>query len=89
MQHIEYCLVCKSFSQLTSQELHRALRLRIDVFMIDQKCMVNDLDDLDEHAHHLLMKQEKNTGIRYVVQEPSKTNVLLLLQTNVGWDKEI
>ena len=51
--------------------------------------ILNEMWILSSFHHHLLMKQEKNTGIRYVVQEPSKTNVLLLLQTNVGGQRNI
>ena len=66
MQYSKYDILCKPFAKLTPQELHRALKLRIDVFMIDQQCMVNDLDDLDEHAHHLLIKDSNGDVIAYL-----------------------
>lgn len=39
----------KSFSQLTTDELYDFLKLRIDVFVVEQACYYSDLDDLDRH----------------------------------------
>lgn len=37
----------KTFSQLTTNELYDFLKLRIDVFVVEQTCYYSDLDDLD------------------------------------------
>lgn len=39
----------KTFSQLTTDELYDFLKLRIDVFVVEQACYYSDLDDLDRH----------------------------------------
>lgn len=39
----------KSFDALTNNELYDLLKLRIDVFVVEQECFYPDLDDLDRH----------------------------------------
>jgi len=39
----------KYFNELTNDELYDALKLRIDVFVVEQCCYYPDLDDLDRH----------------------------------------
>ncbi len=50
----------KTFNQLTTNELYDALKLRIDIFVVEQTCFYPDLDDLDRHADtlHLYCYQE-------------------------------
>ncbi len=43
----------KTFNQLTLNELYDALKLRIDVFVVEQTCFYPDLDDLDRHPQTL------------------------------------
>ncbi|MCO4798946.1 MAG: GNAT family N-acetyltransferase [Colwelliaceae bacterium] len=43
----------KSFNQLTLDELYDALKLRIDVFVVEQTCYYPDLDNLDRHPETL------------------------------------
>ncbi|MGB1261702.1 MAG: GNAT family N-acetyltransferase [Cognaticolwellia sp.] len=49
----------KTFSQLTTDELYDLLKLRIDVFVVEQTCYYPDLDDLDRHPNtqHLFCYQ--------------------------------
>ncbi len=39
----------KTFEQLSLNELYDCLKLRIDVFVVEQTCYYPDLDDLDRH----------------------------------------
>ncbi len=48
----------KQFSQLTSIELYSILRLRAEIFVVEQNCIYNDLDGLDIGATHQLLKKE-------------------------------
>ncbi len=41
------------FDQLSAPELYAILRLRQQVFVIEQDCLYSDLDDLDQQAIHL------------------------------------
>lgn len=43
----------KIFEELTAAELYRIIKARIDVFVVEQKCLYADLDGKDESALHL------------------------------------
>ena len=43
-----------SFSDLTKKELYKVLRLRAEVFIVEQNCVYQDIDDKDQKAMHLL-----------------------------------
>jgi len=45
---------CKSFDELTTKELYAILRLRSEVFVVEQNCVFLDLDNKDLHCHHLM-----------------------------------
>jgi ElaA protein len=42
------------FSALSATQLYEILALRMDVFILEQQCLWNDLDGLDQDAYHLL-----------------------------------
>jgi len=44
----------KSFQALGNDELYRILRLRQEVFVIEQQCFYQDLDGKDQQATHIL-----------------------------------
>ena len=46
--------VCKRFGELTPEELYKILRLRSEVFVVEQNCIYLDMDNKDYHCHHLL-----------------------------------
>lgn len=48
----------KSFDQLTLKELYEIIKLRIDVFSIEQNCLYQDLDNLDFNATHFLLTED-------------------------------
>ena len=48
----------KTFDELTVRELHDLLRLRIDVFVVEQACPYPELDGRDPAASHLLVFDE-------------------------------
>lgn len=43
----------KRFNELSTNELYDALKLRIDVFVVEQSCFYPDLDDLDRNSETL------------------------------------
>ena len=43
-----------SFDELSAVELYRLLRLRAEVFVVEQACAFQDLDGLDDQAVHWL-----------------------------------
>jgi ElaA protein len=44
----------KRFEVLSTIELYKILRLRSEVFIVEQNCVYQDIDDKDEKALHLL-----------------------------------
>lgn len=49
---------CKTFQELSLNEFHQILRLRIDVFVVEQNCAYHELDGKDEKAYHLFACDE-------------------------------
>jgi ElaA protein len=44
---------CKSFTQLSNEELYKILQLRNEVFVVEQNCPYQDCDNKDLKSHHL------------------------------------
>lgn len=52
---MEITWVCKRFDELTPFELYEILRLRSEVFVVEQNCVFLDMDgDRDLLSHHLM-----------------------------------
>jgi len=51
-------LIVKRFSELTLDELYAILKLRSDVFVVEQNCVYPDLDDRDQAAIHVWLQDE-------------------------------
>lgn len=45
----------KPFSSLTPEELYAVIRLRNEVFVVEQQCVFQDADNKDLYCHHLLL----------------------------------
>jgi len=54
--------VLKSFKQLDVDELFELLKLRVDVFVVEQNCPYPEIDEKDRHADtlHLFGRNRKN-----------------------------
>lgn len=50
--------ICKHFNDLTNTELYDMLRLRSDVFVVEQNCVFLDLDDKDQQCYHVLFYED-------------------------------
>ncbi|MBO0321024.1 GNAT family N-acetyltransferase [Muricauda sp. CAU 1633] len=46
--------VVKTFDELSTQELYQILRLRSEVFVVEQDCVYQDIDNKDQKALHVL-----------------------------------
>ncbi len=46
-------LKVKAFSELSVDELYEILKLRVGVFVVEQKCAYQDIDDVDKEAYHV------------------------------------
>ncbi|EAS62635.1 putative ElaA-like protein [Photobacterium angustum S14] len=59
-EHVMITWQCLSFAQLTTHQLYDALKLRADIFVVEQDCVYPDLDDNDraDDVYHLLGYQD-------------------------------
>ena len=46
--------ICKKFQELSADELYAILRLRSEVFVVEQSCVFQDMDNKDQKCHHLM-----------------------------------
>ena len=51
-------LVTKTFDELTIAELYEIYKLRISVFVVEQNCPYQEIDDADKAAIHLWLQDE-------------------------------
>ena len=45
---------CKSFIELTNEELYKILQLRMEVFVVEQNSVYQDCDDKDQQSYHYM-----------------------------------
>lgn len=55
--------IIKNFDALTREELYEILRLRSEIFVVEQNCAFQDIDEKDFCALHLFLKGKKNNNI--------------------------
>lgn len=51
-------LVVKHFKELTAEELFEIYRLRVSVFVVEQNCPYQEVDELDREAYHVWLRDE-------------------------------
>jgi len=72
-QHLTW--YTKSFSSLTTNELYDILKLRIDVFVVEQKCYYPEIDEHDKHPETLhVFAYTNNTIAAYLRILPKGTS---------------
>ncbi len=49
----------KLFNELSLQELYAILRLRNEVFVVEQNCVYQDTDNKDQKAWHIFIKENE------------------------------
>lgn len=51
-------LIVKHFSELSVDEMFEIYKMRVAVFVVEQKCPYQEVDDADRIAYHLWLKDE-------------------------------
>lgn len=51
---------CKTFSELSNEEIYKILQLRNEVFVVEQNCAYQDCDNKDLNAFHLTVWERDN-----------------------------
>jgi ElaA protein len=62
---IPIAISCKHFDDLTISELYAIIKLRIEVFCVEQSCPYQDADDKDQQSLHLMIVDDKKRLIAY------------------------
>jgi len=47
------------FSDLSVSQLYEILKLRQEIFVVEQQCIYSDLDDLDQDAWHVMLWKDE------------------------------
>lgn len=50
--------IVKYFNELTTTELYEILKSRAEIFVVEQNCIYQDLDDKDYHSLHIFYESE-------------------------------
>lgn len=50
-------LEIKNFDELTGREVYEILKIRSEVFVVEQNCIYNDVDEKDIESIHIMMKE--------------------------------
>jgi ElaA protein len=85
----------KKFEELTTIELYNILHLRSEVFVVEQNCVYQDLDNIDQQSYHLYCTNKESEILAYcriipptiVYVEPSIGRVIsnpLFRKTGIG-----
>ena len=51
-------LKVKTFSELTTGELYEILKSRAEIFVVEQNCVYQDLDDRDQSSLHIFFEEK-------------------------------
>ena len=51
-------LVVKHFAELSAEELFEVYKLRVSVFVVEQQCPYQEIDDADRTAYHLWLQDK-------------------------------
>ena len=52
-------IIAKKFNELELEELYEILKLRSEVFVVEQNCVYQDVDDKDQQSIHLMIKEDR------------------------------
>ncbi len=66
-------LKTKYFNELSTIELYEILKARSQIFVIEQKCIYQDIDDIDYKSIHIFYQQD-NKVIAYLRIFPKEEN---------------
>lgn len=63
-------LIVKRFADLSAQELFEIYKLRVSVFVVEQNCPYQEVDDADKRAVHVWLQDENGIAAYLRVLEP-------------------
>ena len=60
--------IIKKYKELTIDELYEILKLRSEVFVVEQNCIYQDVDDIDKRSYHVFMKEKDKSEIKVYIR---------------------
>ena len=66
---IEPILHKKTFQELTTDELYELLRVRSEVFVVEQNCVYQDMDGDDQKSIHLFPRTSWFVGLSLIQRQ--------------------
>ena len=71
-------LVVKHFNELSTSELYEILKTRFEIFVTEQECLYQDLDDKDQDAIHVFCWNENGrvTGCLRVFMRDAENGIV-------------
>jgi ElaA protein len=65
------------FNKLNLKELYQILQLRAEIFVVEQDCVYNDIDGLDEQAFHfMLIVDQRIVGYARILPPNTRFNTV-------------
>ncbi len=64
--------IIKRFTELTADELYAIIRLRNEVFVVEQNCVFQDADDHDQASHHICGWEERKLAAYVRILPPGE-----------------
>ena len=58
-------LYIKHFNELTTKDLFKIYKARMEVFVVEQNCPYQDIDDIDLVSYHVWLEDENNNLLAY------------------------
>lgn len=59
-------LVVKTFEELTTKEIYEILKSRAEIFVVEQNCVYQDIDDIDLRSLHVFYQDETDRVVAYL-----------------------
>ena len=86
-------LSIKKFDELTTRELYELLKVRAAVFVVEQNCVYQDLDEIDYRAVHVFLEEqgEVQAYLRVFEKEEDLAQIgrVLTVKRGIGLGKKI
>lgn len=60
----------KSYDELSKDELYGILKKRIDIFVVEQDCPYEEIDNRDKQSYHIFLKRDENILAYLRILEP-------------------
>ena len=69
-------IIIRRFNELSVDELYRILKIRVDVFVVEQNCPYEELDNMDQEAIHLyLMEDDEIKAYLRIIDEDDHAKI--------------